>query len=156
MANPFITISSPAADATVPTTFSTQGSFGGDLGKRATVSCSLSYPDNPIPLAGMVHQGEGSWTCTFTGVPPTDASGDLLGEWLEQHCLTGGNYRCQSSDLYAAYKAWCERGGEEPMKQKSFGTAMSDRGFQRQKSCGIWYLGVALRARDGWEDGTMG
>lgn len=81
---------------------------------------------------------------------------DLLGEWLEQHCLTGGNYRCQSSDLYAAYKAWCERGGEEPMKQKSFGTAMSDRGFQRQKSCGIWYLGVALRARDGWEDGTMG
>ncbi len=75
MANPFITINSPAADATVPTTFTTSGSFGGDLGKRATVSCSLSYPDNPS-LAGMVNQCVVSWSCTFTGVPPTDSSWD--------------------------------------------------------------------------------
>ena len=71
---------------------------------------------------------------------------DVVGGWLAERCITGGHdYRCRAADLYADYRAWCERAGEEPAKQKTFGAAMTERGFGRDKSNGVWYLGIALR-----------
>jgi hypothetical protein len=73
MTAPFITIDSPAGHATVSTTFTANGGYGGDIPRVSSVACSLSYPDNPIPIAGMVNQTPGKWSCTFNGVPTTGA-----------------------------------------------------------------------------------
>jgi putative DNA primase/helicase len=78
---------------------------------------------------------------------------DLLAQWLEECCLTGSpNYRQRAGQLYASYHAWCERGGETPQRQKSFGDAMTERGFTRERSSGLWYVGVALRDASENED----
>jgi putative DNA primase/helicase len=76
---------------------------------------------------------------------------DVLQQFLDERCIVdgrrqgGSNYRCRAGELYAAYKAWCEAGGEEWQKQRTFGGLMTDRGFQRDTSNGVWYLGIALR-----------
>src|SRR5262249_502237 len=71
---------------------------------------------------------------------------DLLGQFLDECCLAGNdNFRCKASALYTAYQSWCERGGEEPSKQRGFGESMTERGFKREQSNGTWYVGVALR-----------
>jgi putative DNA primase/helicase len=74
-------------------------------------------------------------------------SEDLIAQWIEECCVTGSHdYRNKAGDLFANYRAWCERAGEEEiLNQKSFGDALSERGIERQKSCGvIWRLGIAL------------
>jgi putative DNA primase/helicase len=74
------------------------------------------------------------------------AAEDLLAQWLAECCRTGSpDYRQKAGELYASYHAWCERGGETPQKQKGFGEAMTERGFTREKSNGVRYIGVALR-----------
>jgi putative DNA primase/helicase len=77
---------------------------------------------------------------------------DVIKLWLAENCLTGrSDYRCRASALYTNYRAWCERAGEHPLKQKSFGAVMTDRGFGRETSNGTWYLGLTLRNGGGTE-----
>jgi P4 family phage/plasmid primase-like protien len=81
---------------------------------------------------------------------------DLIAQWLEECCVTGSHdFRCKAAELFANYRAWCERAGEEEiLNQKSFGDSLSERGFDRQKSRGvIWRLGVALSRADRGDDG---
>jgi putative DNA primase/helicase len=70
---------------------------------------------------------------------------DVVAQFLAERCFTGPDYRGRASELYSAYRSWCEHTGEEPFKQKSFGQTMTDRGFKRETSNGTWYVGVALR-----------
>ena len=71
---------------------------------------------------------------------------DVLAQFLAERCVTGPrDIRCRRSELYGAYGAWCETAGEKPLSGKSFGDAMTERGFERVTSNGVWYLGVALR-----------
>jgi putative DNA primase/helicase len=86
-------------------------------------------------------------------------SEDLVAQWLEECCITGSHdFRCKAAVLFANYRAWCERAGEEEiMNQKSFGDSLSERGFERQKSHGvIWRLGVALSQTCRGDDGDDG
>jgi putative DNA primase/helicase len=71
---------------------------------------------------------------------------DLLGAFLAECCVTGdSNYRCKAGDLYARFRAWCEAGGERDVpRNREFGQCLTERGFERFKSSGIWYRGVAL------------
>jgi putative DNA primase/helicase len=71
---------------------------------------------------------------------------DTIGRFLGECGLTGrGVMRCKSSALYDAYRKWCEQNGEAAATQRTFGESMTERGFERQTSNGVWYLGVALR-----------
>jgi putative DNA primase/helicase len=72
---------------------------------------------------------------------------DMLAQWIEENCITGNTtLRAKASSLYAHFRSWYERSGEaELMSQTSFGTALSERGFERDKVGGsIWRLGIAL------------
>jgi putative DNA primase/helicase len=76
---------------------------------------------------------------------------DLLAQWIEEKCLTGNTtLRAKASELYGSYRAWCERAGEEEiMNQTGFGTALTERGYERHKTGGtIWRLGIALSDGD--------
>jgi putative DNA primase/helicase len=72
------------------------------------------------------------------------AEEDKLGTFLEECCVTGPNERERAGTLYKAYKAWCERNGENSTTQTRFGKALTERGFEREKAGVYWYKGVAL------------
>jgi phage/plasmid-associated DNA primase len=51
-----------------------------------------------------------------------------------------------AKELYEAYVAWCEQRGLEPLAQRSFGMALTSRGFERRRRGRgkHWWLGVGL------------
>jgi putative DNA primase/helicase len=71
---------------------------------------------------------------------------DVLGQFLAD-CTTAGNgLSVQASELYAAYKDWCEVNGEKPMTGTSFGRRIVDRGIHRVKGRQAnRYEGIELR-----------
>jgi putative DNA primase/helicase len=92
------------------------------------------------------------WQEEGLGEPPAVAEAtkeyreqeDVVGNFLAEKCVQGPEYRVKAGDLYAAFKQWAEQNGERCMSQREFGLAMTQRGFQRQPSSGLWYLGVAV------------
>lgn len=70
---------------------------------------------------------------------------DTLGSFLESACEAGYGLRVKSDVLYKAYKKWCEEGNEFVMSVRAFGTAIQERGIEKLKSNGIWYLGIDLK-----------
>jgi putative DNA primase/helicase len=70
---------------------------------------------------------------------------DTVAHFLADRCQVGNpDHRHRASELYAAYRAWCQDGGVDPLSQKSFGDAMTERGVERKTSNGTWYVGVAV------------
>lgn len=59
---------------------------------------------------------------------------DMIGAFLRDCCEVGPDYDVAAKDLYAAYRLWCEEGGERPETQRKFGTRLTDRGaFERYR-----------------------
>lgn len=46
--------------------------------------------------------------------------------------------------LSASYEEWCAENGEEPMKARSLGLQLSNKGYRRKHSNGVFYLDVGL------------
>ena len=69
---------------------------------------------------------------------------DLLGAFLLERCLTGPEYKVRAGEIYAAYKAYCEAAGEFVISQKRLGAQLSERGFNRFTSNGVWYESIGL------------
>ena len=49
------------------------------------------------------------------------------------------------AELYASFSTWCDCGKEPAISRKRFGEALGERGFERQRSSGVWYRGITLR-----------
>ena len=59
---------------------------------------------------------------------------DVLGAFLRECCELGAEHNEAAKDLYAAYRRWCEEGGERPENQRKFGSRLTDRGsFERYR-----------------------
>src|SRR5215208_1617503 len=59
---------------------------------------------------------------------------DVLGAFLRECCELGPEKNVAARDLYAAYKMWCEEGGERPESKRKFGSRLTDRGgFERYR-----------------------
>jgi putative DNA primase/helicase len=72
---------------------------------------------------------------------------DLLGHFIAEHCITGPTERATAEALYRAYSNWAEKGGERPITQRSFGSAMTERGFDRRTVNGrTTYRGIRPRS----------
>jgi len=68
-------------------------------------------------------------------------SQDAIGRFVEECCVTGVNMSVRYRALYDAYKLWAETYGEYVMRGKSFGEAMTERGFMADNGTG----NVAIR-----------
>lgn len=68
---------------------------------------------------------------------------DTLGRFIDECCDLGERLHEGASELYAEYKKWA---GENCMSQKKFGSAMSERGFERAKISSIVYRGLQIKA----------
>ena len=70
---------------------------------------------------------------------------DIIGQFLDENCVTGTRYEVACAELYAAYDRWCDEGGERSINQRRFGAQMSERGIQREHRRKGWvYIGVGL------------
>lgn len=69
---------------------------------------------------------------------------DTVAAFVEECCKPAPNARIKSSELYAAYKHWCEENGRCAKSQTKFGLEFS-RHFDKEKDrTGAWFMGIAL------------
>lgn len=73
------------------------------------------------------------------------ASLDTIGQFIDEMCIVGPGNKIGSSELYRAYKSWAESEGFYAYSQTRFGSAMTDRQFQKVKSNTYWYLGIDIQ-----------
>jgi P4 family phage/plasmid primase-like protien len=79
-----------------------------------------------------------------TGQYRTDQ--DRVGQFIAEQCITGSMVRVRASSLYGDYRNWSEQRGECPVSLTKFGEAITERGFEKRMSNGIWYLGIGTRS----------
>jgi len=62
---------------------------------------------------------------------------DPLTDFLEESCVVEDGASCTAGDLYQTYRAWAEGAGVRfPMKQKTLGAQLEERGFTAHKGTG--------------------
>lgn len=75
---------------------------------------------------------------------------DNLGDFIDQCCLVGEDYKTASSDLYAVFEKWWEKNVSKKVpKPKPFGMWMGKR-FERVKDGKIYYRGVGILDEGEW------
>jgi hypothetical protein len=74
---------------------------------------------------------------------------DVLGQFITECCLVDSNTRTKASDLYDAYKFWCSQNGERGDIQRTWGMALTERGFERRRGTGgaYWWIGLGLLSK---------
>ena len=78
---------------------------------------------------------------------------DILAGFIDDCCILNETAFAKSSDLYAAYKAWCDTSGERPLSLRTFGTRLGDRGFEKKRLMTGWHwYGIGLPAKGSDEE----
>ncbi|MER9390640.1 MULTISPECIES: phage/plasmid primase, P4 family [unclassified Mesorhizobium] len=67
---------------------------------------------------------------------------DLVGQWIASGCEVGADKKASASTLFNSWKAFALDHGEQPGSSKTFGSALTQRGHSKTKSCVTMYLGI--------------
>jgi putative DNA primase/helicase len=70
---------------------------------------------------------------------------DLYGRWIAEKCESGPGRKESASKLYASFREFCIANGENPGSTTDFGSILSQRGYDKKKSSGMNYIGIALK-----------
>jgi putative DNA primase/helicase len=82
---------------------------------------------------------------------------DPLANWIEDRCELRRDASAPAKALYASYTAYCESAGEDPLKQRMFGTRLTERGCGERKSGGTRYrTGIRILDPDEPVQATFG
>jgi putative DNA primase/helicase len=71
---------------------------------------------------------------------------DLIAMFIDDMCIRSPMCRIRASELYTAFKMWCDPLGEYPISMRAFGETIEQRGYEKKSSNGVWYLGIGMRA----------
>jgi len=74
---------------------------------------------------------------------------DQVGLFLAAECDLDAppTSRVRASALFSAYKAWCDRNGEEKMTGTAFGLRLTERRLPKKStSKGVVYIGITLKS----------
>jgi putative DNA primase/helicase len=78
---------------------------------------------------------------------------DVLGQFLDEHCTVHEDRAVRSSQLYKAWKSWCETNGEMERSNKWLTQRMEEKGFaSTRRNNGMHFLGIGLNAGDATDD----
>lgn len=69
---------------------------------------------------------------------------DVISGFLDDRCEVGEGFSAKSSELYAAYSAWCEANTEFKMSNTKFSVEMEKRFSKVAKKTGKYFLGLKL------------
>ena len=72
------------------------------------------------------------------------ADSDVLGRWLDDECVIHAAGSMKAGDAYRRYQQWCDRGGEDAIKLRSFGEQLKDRFASKKTNRGRIYEGISL------------
>ena len=74
---------------------------------------------------------------------------DPIGRFTADCVVANKNTAIPARELFQAYVTWCKANAEKPWTQKSFGTALTERGWVRKSGSGgyIQYCGYELADR---------
>jgi len=56
---------------------------------------------------------------------------DLIGEWINDHCVLNASAKTSKHDCYKAYQYWAKQRGQYPLAQGRFTTRLRDRGYSQ-------------------------
>ncbi|NQT12370.1 MAG: DNA primase, partial [Planctomycetes bacterium] len=76
---------------------------------------------------------------------------DVVGQFIVERCVVDQEARVRAGDLYAAYEKHAEAAREFVLSQRKFGDRMTERGYERKRSGGLWYTGIGL-VLEPWND----
>lgn len=75
------------------------------------------------------------------------AESDPIGQFMEQMTARVDGEMILAVDMYVAYQSWCTANGLEPVTKNSLGRRLTEKGYLREKHCGLAvYRGIELRA----------
>ncbi|MEM7244622.1 MAG: phage/plasmid primase, P4 family [Acidobacteriota bacterium] len=81
---------------------------------------------------------------------------DVFGKFLEECCVAdarNSSLRSRAADLLTAWKDW----SGEPLSGRQLAELLRERGFERRRSGGSWWLGIGLKVDPAREtDGQVG
>lgn len=69
---------------------------------------------------------------------------DVISGFLDDRCEVGEGFSAKSSELYAAYSAWCEANTEFKMSNTKFSVEMDKRFGKTKQRDGMYFSGVRL------------
>lgn len=69
---------------------------------------------------------------------------DVLGRFVDECCLLHIQTQAKLSDLYSAYKQWCEASSERWDTQATFSQRLEERGLSKYKNNVMWFRGIGL------------
>jgi putative DNA primase/helicase len=86
------------------------------------------------------------------------AEQDVIGAFIEEQCVTGPRLQGTMQDLYGDYLVWCAQSGEEPVKKRTFGDTLTERGHEPGKGTGNVAIrkGIGLRSDHPGDSGESG
>jgi len=58
---------------------------------------------------------------------------DVIAPFLDECCVLVRGKEAYAGALYQSYTAWCQQNGYEPLKQRTFGTQLTDAGLERDR-----------------------
>lgn len=87
-----------------------------------------------------------AWGEAIENRPPDQ---DVVQRFLTDCCLTQNTSEIRASVLYRAFVQWCAEEGETVRSQTRFGSVLAQKGYQKRRSAGIRWMGLALKATDG-------
>lgn len=71
---------------------------------------------------------------------------DIPSVFIEERCLLGPDKLVKASDLYAAYRSWCDTTGHKPQSSTSLAEDWKRLGFRKtRKSDAVYWLGLGLQ-----------
>lgn len=70
---------------------------------------------------------------------------DTVGQFLDDTCILTPEVKAKASDLYDAYKTWCDTNGEYVLTQRNFGSRLTQKGLERVKTNGNFWKGVGIK-----------
>jgi putative DNA primase/helicase len=68
---------------------------------------------------------------------------DIFGRWIAEKCECGPGVKGKAAALYECWKEFALANGEVPGSSKAFAETLGNRGFNKTKSDGVKYLGIA-------------
>ncbi|MEO0561916.1 MAG: phage/plasmid primase, P4 family, partial [Chloroflexota bacterium] len=71
---------------------------------------------------------------------------DTEAAFVEDWCYTDPDVSIKASDLYSAYRYWCERNGVRSKSSRKVAHDWQRLGFERRRSNGTVYVGLALKS----------
>jgi putative DNA primase/helicase len=72
-------------------------------------------------------------------------SEDVLARFIEERCEIAPGKSCPATPLFQAWNKWCDENGEYAGTQTAFGKKITERGYERTRSGGVVYLGIAVK-----------